>query len=77
MAREAVHAESRKDFIHKLAIAQKELNETTYWLQLLLATDYISKEQYDPIMNLTQEVKRMINRSIATKKRNLSLRSKK
>ncbi|WP_316928177.1 four helix bundle protein [Cyclobacterium marinum] len=30
MIRESEHAESRKDFIHKLAIAQKEINETIY-----------------------------------------------
>jgi len=32
--REANRAESRKDFIHKLAIVQKELSETQYWLEL-------------------------------------------
>lgn len=31
--REAEHAESKKDFIHKLAIAQKECNETLYWIE--------------------------------------------
>jgi four helix bundle protein len=31
---EAQHAESRQDFIHKLKIAAKELEETKYWLYL-------------------------------------------
>jgi four helix bundle protein len=35
MIREAEHAETKKDFIHKMAIAQKEINETIYWLELL------------------------------------------
>lgn len=35
MVREAQHAESKADFIHKLSIAQKEINETIYWLELL------------------------------------------
>jgi len=30
MVREAEHSESKKDFIHKMAIAQKEINETIY-----------------------------------------------
>ncbi len=30
-----------KAFIHKFAIAQKEANETIYWLELLKATDYL------------------------------------
>jgi four helix bundle protein len=32
---EADEAESKKDFIHKLAIAKKEIRETKYWLELL------------------------------------------
>ncbi|MFT5166654.1 MAG: four helix bundle protein [Saprospiraceae bacterium] len=73
MTRAAAHAQSGKDFINKLEIAQKELNETAYWLQLLLATNLISKDQYHPIYNLNHEVKRMIRSSILTKKKNLGL----
>ncbi len=32
--REAQHAESRSDFIHKIKIASKDAEETIYWLQL-------------------------------------------
>ncbi len=35
MVREAQNAESGKDFIHKLCIAQKEIAETQYWIELL------------------------------------------
>jgi four helix bundle protein len=35
LVREAEHAESRADFIHKMSIALKEANETLYWLELL------------------------------------------
>ena len=35
MVRESEQAESKLDFIHKLAIAQKESNETEYWIELL------------------------------------------
>lgn len=38
MIREAEHAESRADFIHKMAITQKEANEAAYWLELLDAS---------------------------------------
>jgi four helix bundle protein len=72
-SRVAAHAQSGKDFINKLEIAQKELNETAYWLQLLLATNLISKDQYHPIYNLNHEVKRMTRSSILTKKKNLGL----
>ncbi len=32
---EAIAAESRKDFIHKLSISRKEARESKYWLRLL------------------------------------------
>ncbi|MBU3678171.1 MAG: four helix bundle protein [Candidatus Kapabacteria bacterium] len=35
--REAQYAESPKDFVHKLKIAEKELGEVFYWLGLLTA----------------------------------------
>lgn len=35
LIKEAEHAESTADFIHKMAIALKGANETEYWLELL------------------------------------------
>jgi four helix bundle protein len=35
LVREAEQAESKADFIHKMAIALKEANETDYWIELL------------------------------------------
>ncbi|MFN5134091.1 MAG: four helix bundle protein [Chitinophagaceae bacterium] len=32
LIREAQNAESKMDFVHKLGIAQKECDETLYWL---------------------------------------------
>lgn len=47
MVREAEHAETRNDFKHKMGIAQKEINETIYWLELLNETDYLTSEQFE------------------------------
>ncbi len=69
MVREAKNAESDADWIHKLSIAQKEANETLYWLDLLAATDYLSDEQYKSIYSDVDEVCRLITSSILTKKR--------
>ena len=49
MVREAEHAESKADFKHKMAIAQKEINETIYWIELLKETNYLSNEQFESI----------------------------
>jgi four helix bundle protein len=50
MVRESEYSESKADFIHKLAIAQKESNETEYWLSLLIDTDYFTKGQMNSIL---------------------------
>ena len=43
LVREAQNAESKADFIHKLGIAQKECDETIYWLELITETSYLKK----------------------------------
>jgi four helix bundle protein len=43
--REVNRAESRKDFIHKLAIVQKEALESEYWLELCNAADLGDRTQ--------------------------------
>ena len=68
--REAEHAESKADFIHKLAIAQKEANETMYWLELLEATNYITQSQFDNIYEDALGIFKLITKSIKTAKQN-------
>lgn len=69
MVREAKNAESDADWIHKLSIAQKEANETLYWLDILSATEYLSEAQYKSLYSDIDEVCRLITSSILTKKR--------
>ena len=72
MVREAEHSESKKDFIHKMAIAQKEINETIYWLELLEATDYISKDQFSDLNADAIEIIKIITTIIKNTKKNLT-----
>ena len=51
LIREAQNAESKLDFIHKLGIAQKECDETIYWLELLYTTDYLNEKEFKSISN--------------------------
>ena len=73
MVREAEHSESKADFIHKMAIAQKEINEVIYWLELLKCTDYIGGEQFESINDDAVELIKMITSIIKTTKANLKL----
>jgi len=71
MVREAANAESKRDFIHKLKIAQKEVGETQYWLELLLDGEYITKERFTEMHSLSEELMKMIRSSVLTTQKNL------
>ena len=68
MIRESEYSESKPDFIHKLAIAQKENNETLYWLELLFEVQYLNVGAYESIHNDALELIKMITASIKTAK---------
>jgi len=68
IVREAEHAESTKDFIHKLSIGLKEASESKYWLDLLVATDFITKKMYDSLNNDCEELLIMLISSVKTSK---------
>ena len=67
---EAQYAESRLDFIHKMKIAQKEANETLYWLMLCENIDKL-KIQNELINNLN-EILAILSKIITTSKKNLN-----
>ena len=69
LVREAEHAQSRADFIHKMSIGLKEINESEYWINLLYDTDYINKEQYDSILDDAQEILKLMISIVKTSKR--------
>lgn len=69
---EAVHAESEADYIHKLCIAQKEANETTYWLKLIYRCGYIDDNLYESLITDSEELIRIITSIIVAIKRKLN-----
>ena len=65
---EAIASESKKDFIHKLGISVKEARETSYWLNLLKDSNYISEEQFNSLNRNCDELIRILNSIILTTK---------
>ena len=65
---EAKYAQSTKDFISKLQIAQKECYETEYWLELLYETGYIEETTYKSLQNDCGAIRRMLISSLNTMK---------
>jgi len=68
LIREAQNAESTKDFVHKLSIAQKECDETIYWLELLSASEYINEQEFNNMNNEANELLKMLRSAILTSK---------
>jgi four helix bundle protein len=63
---EARGAESRPDFIHKLRIVLKELNETTVWLQLIAENAMLPAETMRSVVAENDELCRILAASIKT-----------
>jgi four helix bundle protein len=73
MIREAEHAESKIDFKHKMAIAQKEINESIYWLELMKDTDYLTEEQFESLNNDAVEIIKLVTTIIKSTKANIHI----
>ena len=57
---EARRAESRSDFVHKLRIVLKELNETAVWLQLILKGSLMTPEKMSAVVAENEELCKII-----------------
>lgn len=68
---EALHGESPLDFIHKLAIAQKEASESIFWIELLFATKYITEKEYKSLIADCTELIKLLTSIIKSRKNNL------
>lgn len=68
MIRESEHAQSKADFINKLSIALKEVNETEYWLMLLRQADYLNEDEFNSIIVDCRELLRLLIAIVKTTK---------
>jgi four helix bundle protein len=70
--REAINAQSDADFISKLSIAQKECDETIYWLELLKETEKINIVEFESLHKDAVALLKIIRSIILTKKKNMN-----
>jgi four helix bundle protein len=69
---EAQASESRKDFIHKMKIALKELRETNVCLKIIYRTNnYRSKEKMEAVLAETNELLSIFVKSVKTALKNI------
>jgi four helix bundle protein len=63
---EARGAESRADFVHKLRIVLKELNETSIWLRIIERSQLLRKALIRDITQENKELCRIFSTSLKT-----------
>ena len=67
---EACAAESKRDFIHKLGIALKELRESRSWSKLIIESELLPAERMAPLFDEVQQLCNIVGKSIVTAKAN-------
>ena len=68
--RAACIAKSDKDFINKLKMVEEELDETLYWIELLIESKKIDKARLDSLYQENKELLSIVIKSITTMRRN-------
>lgn len=71
--KEAEYAQSKRDFVNKMSISLKEINEAQYFLLLLFKTDYLIESEFNSLSSDSGEIKAMLISSIKTAKTNLGI----
>ena len=69
---EARSAESPADFIHKLKIGVKELNESEVWLRIIVASDMQTSGKITPLLDECRQLQRIIGASLVTARKKIN-----
>ena len=69
--REAKNAESKKDFTHKLAIAQKECGESIYWFEIMKEIFTSNQTEIDKMIKESNEIHLILSTIIVNTKRGM------
>ena len=64
--RAVCRSRSRADFISKLAVVTEEVDETTFWLELLVETGIVPKSRMEALLKETNELTRIFGASVHT-----------
>jgi four helix bundle protein len=69
--REGSRARSTAEFISKLEVGIQELEETKYWLELLIECNIVSEKRLHELMIEADELTAMLVASVRTAKQNI------
>jgi four helix bundle protein len=67
--REACRARSQAEFVSKMEVGLQELDETSYWMELLVESNTVKARKMSALMGEANELMAMFASSIITSKR--------
>ena len=65
---ESCAAESRRDFVHKLGVALKELKETRGWLKFIPMAELLPERKIANLVDECEQLIKIVGKSIVTAK---------
>ena len=68
---EASVPESRKDFIHKMNVALKELIETRMWLRIIIMQKFLAEKALCPLLQEAEELAKIFHASVMTARKRM------
>jgi four helix bundle protein len=68
-SREAFRSRSMAEAITKIEVALQELDETAYWLELMIEADLVSSHRLQPLLKEIDELTAIFVTSVKTMKR--------
>jgi four helix bundle protein len=68
--RSTCKARSRAEFISKIGIVEGEINESVYWLELIVASAMLPAAKVQPLLDEARELEKIFGRSRITASRN-------
>ncbi len=74
--RATVIAKSDKDFLNKLKIVEEELDESLFWMEMLIESGVFPKKKLDLLLQERSELLRIISASIITMKKKIKTQKK-
>jgi four helix bundle protein len=66
-------ARSRAEFVAKIGVVEEEANESTYWLELIIATQMLKNSRVQPLLHEARELERIFGKSRMTAKRGATI----
>ena len=72
---EALFADTKRDFAFRLGVALRECSETIFWLELLIATEYISNQTFRNLHERASELRRILSSIVKTTREKLRVKN--